>query len=146
MFANASKVGANDQLGVLIGLVLEELANELIFYSVTWFSHKAKRPGKVVPATEILACSRTIDESKAIARTHSEILRIDERVHLCVDSKGSFTSLLTQHSSIRKLNWGDLAIVRFNFKITFVDRTTWIASRINLADPLTKNTLLMHCS
>ena len=138
VFADASKGDTYGQLGILAGRLVGNFKNSAIYHAVSWISHKSKRPVKSVPAAEILASSEAIDEAKGIAHAYSEILNIDVRVHLCVDSKNLFTSLSTQRNSVDRSIRGDVACIRFEFQVGNLDQITWIPGKTNLADALTK--------
>lgn len=95
-FADASRIDEQGQIGVIIGLLVDNMDRDAIFHPIFWMSHKAKRPVKSVPAAEILAASEAIDEGKIITIAFKEILSIEIEFDICVDSKDLFTSLSTQ--------------------------------------------------
>lgn len=66
MFADASRVNENFQLGVITGLLVEEMKRETIYHAVSWMSHKLKSSLKRVPAAELLAAAEGIDEEKIV--------------------------------------------------------------------------------
>ena len=66
MFADASRVNENFQLGVITGLLVEEMKRETIYHAVSWVSHKLKSSLKRVPAAELLAAAEGIDEEKIV--------------------------------------------------------------------------------
>lgn len=138
VFADASRTDDVGQLGVLTGLLIGEMKNNAIYHTISWISHKAKRPVKSVPAAEILAAGEGIDEGKVIAGAYSELLNMDIRVRLCVDSKDLFTSLSTQRNSIDRSIRGDVGCIRYEFQTHAVEKISWIPGKTNLADPLTK--------
>lgn len=138
VFADASRTDDIGQLGVLTGLLVGEMKSNSIYHPISWISHKAKRPVKSVPAAEILAAGEGIDEGKAIASAYSELLDMDIRVRLCVDSKDLFTSLSTQRNSIDRSIRGDVGCIRYEFQTGAVEKISWIPGTTNLADPLTK--------
>ena len=137
VFADASKGDDHGQLGLITGLLVGEMKNDAIFHTLSWLSHKSKRPVKSVPAAEILASAEAIDEAKMISHAFSEIMNMNIGVHLCVDSKDLFTSLSTQRNSIDRSIRGDVASIRFEFQVGNVNKISWIPGKINLADPLT---------
>lgn len=138
VFADASRVDEAGQLGVLTGLLVGEMKSNSIYHPISWISHKAKRPVKSVPAAEILAAGEGIDEGKVIAAAYSELLDMDIRVRLCVDSKDLFTSLSTQRNSIDRAIRADVGCIRYEFQTGAVEKISWIPGNTNLADPLTK--------
>lgn len=68
-----------------------ELKSGYIFHSILWLPHRARRPTKSKPAAEILSAPEAIGEAKIIAFTHKQLLGIDVKVQICVDSKDLFT-------------------------------------------------------
>lgn len=138
VFSDASWTDENGQLGVITGLLVGEMKQDAIYHPISWISHKSKRPVKSVPAAEILAASEGIDEGKSVAAAYSEIMDMDIRVRLCVDSKDLFTSLSTQKNSIDSSIRGDVGCIRFEFRTGTVEKISWIPGKVNLADPLTK--------
>lgn len=138
VFTDASRTDDVGQVGVVTGLLIDEMEENSIYHPISWISHKPKRPVKSVPAAEILAASEGIDEGKTIAKAYSGILGMDIKLPLAVDSKDMFTSLSTQKSSIDKSLRGDVSCIRYDFQTGAVDEISWIPGHANLADPLTK--------
>ena len=138
VFADASRIDDCGQLGVVTGLLIGEMKNNSIYHAISWMSHKAKRPVKSVPAAEIFAAAEGIDEGKTIAKAYSELLDMEIKLRIAVDSKDLFTSLSTQRNSIDKSIRGDVSCIRFEFQTGAVDTISWIPGQANLADPLTK--------
>ena len=138
VFADASKPREHGQIGVLAGLLVGELESGSIFHSLSWISHKSKRPVKSVPAAEILAAGEAIDEAKSIAHAYRQLLGVKIGVQLCVDSKDLFRSMSSQRNSIDRSIRADVACIIFEFQVGGVDKITWIPGKINLADVLTK--------
>ena len=138
VFADASRTDDCGQLGVVTALLVGDMKKNSIYHIVSWVSHKAKPPVKSVPAAEIFTAAEGIYEGKTLARAYSELLDIDIKVRLCVDSKDLFTSLSTQKNSIDKAIQGDVGCIRFEFQTGAVDMVSWIPGNINLADPLTE--------
>lgn len=95
-------------------------------------------PVQSVPAFEILAAVESIAERKAISNTLSEIYRMENGIHICIDFRDLFTSLSTEQNSIDRSIRSDIAYIRYNFQVGNVDNITWIPGNINLADVLTK--------
>ena len=138
VFADASRVDECGQLGVLTGLLIGKMKKNAIYHAVSWMSHKSKRPVKSVPAAEIFAAAEGIYEGKTVAMAYSELLDVEIKIRVLVDSKDLFTSLSTQKNSIDKSIRGDVRCIRFEFQTGAVDEMSWIPGRINLADPMTK--------
>lgn len=141
-FADASKPSEYGKLGIVIGLLVGDFKQDSIFHTITWMSHKAKRPTKSVPAAEILAASEAIDESKVIAFTLRELLNVKVKVQVCVESKDLFTSLSTQRKSIDRSIRSDVAFIRYEIQVGAVDKITWIPGSLTL--PTFSQKLTVH--
>lgn len=74
VFSDASRSDENGKLGIIVGLLVDELKRNTIYGPLSWISHKSKRPVKRVPAAEILASSEGIDEGKVISYAYSELM------------------------------------------------------------------------
>ena len=122
VFSDASRIDENGQLGVLTGLLVGEMKQNSIYHPLSWISHKSKRPVKSVPAAEILAASEGIDKGKSIAAAYSEIMDMNIKVRLFVDSKDLSTSLSTQTNSIDRSIRGDVGCIRFEFQTGTVEK------------------------
>ena len=138
LFADASRIDDCGQLGVITGLLIGEMRNESIYHAISWMSYKARRPVKSVPFAEIFAAAEGIDEVKTITKAYSELLDMEIKVRIAVDSNDLFTSLSTQKNSIDKSIRGDVSCIRFEFQTGAVETISWIPGQANLADPLTK--------
>lgn len=138
VFTDASRTDDVGQLGVLAGPLVDEMKNNSIYHAISWMSHKSKRPVKNVPAAEIFAAPEGVDEEKTITKTYSEILDMDIKLRLTVDSKDIFSSLSTQMNSIIKSIRGDMSCLRYEFQTGAVNQVSWIPGQASLADPLTK--------
>ena len=137
-FSDASKREAHGQVGCISGLLIGDFTKDAVFHPISWISHKSKRPVKSVPAAEVIAAAEAIDDAKTVAATYSEVLSMDVRVKLCVDSKDLFTSLSTQRNSVDRSIRGDVASIRFEYQVGNVSDIIWIPGKTNLADALTK--------
>lgn len=138
VFADASRTESYGQVGVIAGLLVDELQDGAIFHATSWLSHKAKRPVKSVPSAEILAAAEGIDEGKTVAATYSELLGMAVKLQVCVDSKDLYSTLSTQRNSVDRSIRGDVGAVRFDFMTGLVDKITWIPGKANLADVLSQ--------
>lgn len=138
VFANASRIDENGQIGVLAGLLIGELTEGAVFYTLLWLSHKSRRPVKSVPAAEILAAAEGIDEEKMLAATYSEFLGVQVKLRVYIDSKDLFSSLSTQRVSVDRSIRSDVSCIRYEFQTGNVNELSWITGKLNLSDPLTK--------
>lgn len=91
-----------------------------------------------MPATKILAASEGIDLAKEIAARYSDLLNMNIRVHLLVDSKDSFTTSSTKRNYIDRSSRGDVDAIPFEFVTGTVNKISWIPGQRNLADVFTK--------
>ena len=80
VFTNLSKGDDYGQLGVLTGLLLGNFNSDEIYHPISCLSHKSKRPVGSVPAAEILASFKGIDEGNMIVNTYLELLGLDIHV------------------------------------------------------------------
>ena len=62
VFADASRSGDHGQLSYLSCLLFGDLQKDSIVHTLSWTSHKSKRPVKSVGAAETLAAGEAIDE------------------------------------------------------------------------------------
>lgn len=92
---------------------------------------------KSVPAEEIFAAAEGIDEGKTIAKAYAELLDLEIKLRLCVDSKDQFASLSSSKKFIDKSIPGDFGCIRYEFQTGAVDKFSWKPGTTNLADPLT---------
>ena len=138
MFSDASRTDENGQLGVITGLVVGKMENNAIYHTISWISHKSRRPVKSVPAAKILAAAEGIDDGKMFSKAYSENMDMDLRMRLCVDSKDLFTSSSTKRNSIAQSIRSHVGCIRFEFKTGSVEYISWVPGKVNLADPLTK--------
>lgn len=122
VFSDASRVDENGQIGIVSGLLLGELKEGTPYHILSWISHKTKRPVKSVPAAEILAASESIDEGKLLKKAYSELINVEVKLIVCVDSKDLFTSLSTQRLSLDRSIRGDVSSIRFEFETGTVDQ------------------------
>lgn len=122
VFSDASRVDENGQIGIVSGLLLGELKEGTPYHILSWISHKTKRPVKSVPAAEILAASGAIDEGKLLKKAYSELINVEVKLIVCVDSKDLFTSLSTQRLSLDRSIRGDVSSIRFEFETGTVDQ------------------------
>lgn len=82
-------------MGQITGLIVREIIHDAIFHTLlrtlSCLYHNAKRPGKNLPAAEILASGESIDKCKKIAGSYSEIIGQTVGINICGDSKDQFT-------------------------------------------------------
>lgn len=121
VFADASRIDDVGQLGVLTGLLLGPMKKDSLYHMISWVSHKAKTPVKSIQAAGIFAAAKGIDDFKIACSVYNEILDVNVKLRLCVDSKDIFSSLSTQKNSIDKSIRGDVSSRRFEFHTDAVD-------------------------
>lgn len=106
------------------------MRRDAIYHPISWISHKSKRPVKNVPIADILAAAEGIDEGKAISLAYSELMDMEIKFKLCVDSRDLFTSLSTQRNSIDRSIRGDVACITYEFETGTVESISWIPGKI----------------
>ena len=138
VFSDASRTDDRGQLAYLAGVLIGPLQKGSIFHTLSWQSHRSRRPAKSTPVAEILACSEAIDEGKTIKYTLRQIIELDLPLYIVVDTKDLFTTLSTRQNSIDKAIRPDVNSIRFEFETQNVDEIIWVPGAVNLADPGTK--------
>lgn len=109
-----------------------------MLHTLSWSSHKSKRPVKSIGAAEILAAGEAIDEGKVLAKAYEVLLGMNIDLLIAVDSKDLFETLSTCRNSIDRSIRADVSVIRYEFETQKVNRIFWIPGKVNLADPLTK--------
>ena len=138
VFADADRHESHGQLCYIAGLLLGPLKSDSTFYTISWPSHKSRRPVKSIGAAEILPVGEAIDEGKVLKSAIS--VHIGQKLQLVVitDSKYLFNSLATQIISIDKSFRADLNVIRFEYETHAVITVGWIPGKIDPADVGTK--------
>ena len=121
VFADAGRLCDQAQLFYICGILLGPLENYSPFYTVSWMSHKSRRPVKSIAAAEILAVGEGIDEGKMIKYALSDILGIEIKLIAVTDSKDLFNSLYTQRNATDRSVRADVNVIRFDFETKAVD-------------------------
>lgn len=138
-FANSRKSYENDQPRALVNLLLVKMTMNSIFQLMSWIFHKSKLSVKNFTAAKILSTEEDIDESKMITHVYMKLLKLEVRVHVCVDSKNLSMYFSTHHNfpdlSIRS----DIAWIKYGFQVGNVNEISGIAGKLYLADVLTKS-------
>ena len=109
-----------------------------IFHTLSWYSHKSKRPVKSIGAAEILAAGEAIDEAKVLVKAYQVLFGIHIDLLLALDSKDLFDTLSTCRNSADRSIRADVSVIRYEFEKFKLNRIFWIPGKVNLADPLTK--------
>lgn len=138
LFADASRVDGLGQLGVVTGLLVGPMEKVSIHHVSSWICNKTKRPVRSIPAAEVFAAAEGLDDGKVVCNAYNELLNVNVKLRLCVDSKDFFSSLSTQKLSIHKSIRGYVSSIRYEFQTGAVDKISWIPGTTNIADPLTK--------
>lgn len=138
VFSDAGRRLDSGQLSYFAGLLVGNFQQGSLFYTLSWSSHKSKRPVKSVGAAEILAASEAIDEEKMLKMAMSLLLFNNIPLLVALDSRDLFTSLSTQRNSVDKSIRADVNVIRYEFETQHVDEIIWIPDRVNLTDPGTK--------
>lgn len=69
VFSDASRLIDHGQLGFFIGLLFGECEIGATFHTISWCSHKSKRPVKSMGAAEILAAREAMLDYFVLLRT-----------------------------------------------------------------------------
>lgn len=138
VFTDAGRPSDGAQLSTICGLLIGNLEEGSFYHTISWASHKSKRPVRSIAAGEILAAGEGIDEGVMLKRAYSLLLGIKAELIVVLDSKDLYTSLSTQRQSIDRSVCADVNYIRYQFEIGNADRICWIPGRLNLADPGTK--------
>lgn len=138
VFADAGRHESHGQLCYISGLLLGPLCKESTFYTLSWASHKSRRPVKSIGAAEIMAVGEAIDDGKVLKSALSTILGFKLQLTVITDSKDLYTSLSTQRNSVDKSIRADVNVIRFEYETHAVDTVAWIPGRTNPADVGTK--------
>lgn len=95
MFADASRKNDVGQLCYIGGILFGELATGSVYHTLSWTSHKPKRPVKSIGSAEIYAAGEAIDEGKVLAKAYERLLGVKTHLWVVVDSRDLFTTLST---------------------------------------------------
>lgn len=136
--SDASRSVDHGQLCFVAGLLFGPMEQNSVFHTLSWISHKSKRPVKSIGAAEILAAFEAIDEGKTLSKAFSSLLGIAVGLIIALDTKNLYTSLSTRRNSIDRSIRADVNVIRYEFETRNVNRITWIPGNFNLADPGTK--------
>ena len=143
VFADAGRLEDHGQLAFVSGLLIGPLALDSTFHTISWMSHKSKRPVRSIAAAEILAASAAIDEGKILKSTFSLLMATPIQLVIIVDSKDLYTSLSTHRNSIDKSVRADVNVIRFEYEMGNVDQICWLPGSLDFADPATKTDSLL---
>lgn len=138
VFADASKLPEHGQLCYIAGLLIGDLSKGSVYHTLSWTSHKSKRPVKSIASAEILAVGEAIDEGKIIARSYEALLGIKTELWIVLDSKDLYTTLTTCRNASDRSVRGDVSLIRYEFETQNVSRMIWVPGKVNLSDPGTK--------
>eukprot|EP00171_Calliarthron_tuberculosum_P022021 IDg22021t1 len=137
-FSDASRSNESGQIAYISGLLIGDLQMGSIFHTLSWTSHKSKRPVRSIGSAEIIAAGGAIDEGKLIAKAFEILLSFQIDYHAVLDSKDLWDSLSTCHTPLDKSIRADVSVIRYEFETHNVNKMTWIPGKCNLSDPLTK--------
>lgn len=93
VFVDASRSNASGQIGFRTGLLIDEIKKDSIFHAISQLSHKSKKSTRTVPAAETPVASEAVDHRKEIAEKYTELLNVDVRLQIVVDSKDLYDSI-----------------------------------------------------
>lgn len=116
VFADAGRRNENGQLGYITGLLFGKLNVGSTFHTLSWTSHKSKRPVKSIGAAETLAAGCAIDEGKMLAKSYQTLLNVDVDLIVAVDSNDLWETLSTCRASNDKSIRADVSVIRYEFE------------------------------
>eukprot|EP00171_Calliarthron_tuberculosum_P023065 IDg23065t1 len=137
-FADANKLDATGQLGMITGLLLGDMKGGSVFQVLSWFSKKSRRPVKSVASAEVLAAGYASDEGMLLSQVYSILTNSNVNLRIVVDSKDLFDTISTRRLPVDRSIRGDVASLRYDFEVKNISKMLWISGKLNLADPLTK--------
>lgn len=95
IFAGTGRPNDSAQLSIICGLLIGVLDERSLYHTVSWLSHKSKRPLRPNAAGEILAAGEGIDEVLVLQRIYSLLLGMDVELLVVLESKYLYISLAT---------------------------------------------------
>lgn len=122
----------------MAGLLFEEFQASSVWHTLSWSSHKSKRPVKSIGAAEILAAGEAIDERKVLANAYRVLLDMDIDLMIALDSKDLFETFAICRNSIDRSIRANVSVIRYEFETHNVSWIFSIPGKVILADPLTK--------
>lgn len=105
---------------IVASLLTEKFDKGSTFHWLVRQSHKSQWPVGSIGASDIIACSEAIDESKVLAHTLVYLLSVDDALVVDLDSKHLFDSPSTQQNSIDKSIREDISAIRYKLKMHHV--------------------------
>lgn len=84
------------KLSFLARVLIGPVAQDSIFYSIRWTSHKSKRPIESIKAVQIMAASEATDEEKILKRTLTTVYQSKIDLIVALDMRDLFSSLSTK--------------------------------------------------
>jgi hypothetical protein len=104
---------------------------------IFWESRKVKRVCRSTATGEILSLGESFDTAIWLRAVWQELTGLDLKIRLIVDSMGTLKNVITTKLPTEKRLRIDLGAVRQGLRRGQFD-ITWVPSRANLSDPLTK--------
>ncbi|PXF44742.1 hypothetical protein BWQ96_05501 [Gracilariopsis chorda] len=119
-------------------MLFGDLSLGSVIHTISWSSHKSRRPVKSIGSAEILAAGEAIDEGKLLAKAYSKLLGFEIGLWIVVDSKDLYGTLSTCRNASDKLIRGEVSVTRLDFETKKIERMVWVPGKCNYGDPLTK--------
>ncbi|PXF41499.1 hypothetical protein BWQ96_08781 [Gracilariopsis chorda] len=138
LFCNASHSTDHGQLGFVAGMLFGDLSLDSVFHTMSWSSHKSRRPVKSIGSAEILTSGEAIEEGKVLAKAYSKLLGFEIGLWIVFDSKDLYGTLSTCRNASDRSIRGDVSVIRFDFETKKIERMVWVPGKCNYGDPLTK--------
>lgn len=138
VICNAGRTSKAGKLCHIAGLLIDKLAVDSIFHTISWSSYKARRPVKSTAAAEIIAAGEGVEHGKVIADAYRLLLNVSIYLVVVVDSKNLFTALTTKRQFVGQSIRGDIGATRYEFEGRTVAKVIWVPGKLNPADIRTK--------
>ena len=113
-------------------------STDSVAHPVAWTSHKIRRIVRSTLAAETISCADGVDMAIYLNSIMGRFC-MDTLVHVFVDSKSLSELLSTSHDPEERRLKLDLAALREAFELGDLHRVSWVPSRMQLADSLTKD-------
>lgn len=138
IFSDASRLIDLGQLSFISGILFGDMKIGSIYYTLSWYSHKSKRPIKSIGSAEILEAGEAIDDGKTLCHALESFSKMNIALTFAVDSKDLFNTLTTCRNATDKSILGDASVICYEFESQIISSMVWIPGKSNLADALTK--------
>lgn len=138
-FAIAGRRSDSAQLSTICGLLIGTFDKGSIYHTISWTSHKSKRPVKSIAAGENFAAGEGIEEGLVLKKyTYSLLLNVDTELFIVL-TPGIFILHWQRNASQSIVPCVDIYYFRCQFEDSNANHIFWIPGRLILADPGTNS-------